>query len=133
MDGWISVYRQLQEHWIWESNEPFDKRSAWIDLLLMMNHKSAKVKMDNSFIKVERGQTITSLEKLAKRWKWSRHKVSDFLDRLEKDSMLVQIRDSKKTLVSIANYEKYQYSKNTSDMSEDTSRGGKRTCLGHKQ
>lgn len=83
MEGWISIHRQIQEHWIWKSKEPFDKRSAWIDLLLMVNHQKEKIEFDNTIIEVERGQRITSLEKLANRWNWSRHKVSNFLNRLE--------------------------------------------------
>ena len=119
MEGWISIHRQLQEHWIWKSKEPFDKRSAWIDLLLMVNHQKEKVEFDNGIIEVERGQRITSLEKLASRWKWSRHKVSNFLNGLEQDKMLVQVRDNKKTLISIENYDKYQFQKIEQDMSRD--------------
>lgn len=133
MEGWISIHRQIIEHWIWKSKEPFDKRSAWIDLLLMVNHQKEKIEFDNTIIEVERGQRITSLEKLASRWNWSRHKVSDFLNRLEQDKMLVQVRDNKKTLISIENYDKYQVQKNTSDMSEDTKKVRSRTGHGHKQ
>lgn len=123
MEGWISLHRQIQEHWIWKTKEPFDKRSAWIDLLLLVNHQSEKIEFDNKFIEVERGQRITSLEKLAIRWKWSRHKVSDFLNNLEQDGMLVQVRDKKKTLISIENYNKYQVQKENWDMSEDMRKG----------
>lgn len=119
MSGWISIYRQIQDHWIWRSKEPFDKRSAWIDLLLLVNHKDEEIEFDSGTIKVERGQRITSLEKLANRWKWSRHKVSDFLNRLEQEHMLTQVRDKKKTLISIENYDKYQIEKEITDMSED--------------
>ena len=119
MSGWISIYRQIQEHWIWKSKEPFDKRSAWIDLLLLVNHQKEEIEFDGAIIEVERGQRITSLEKLANRWKWSRHKVSDFLNRLEQEHMLVQVRDNKKTLISIENYSKYQIEKENADMSED--------------
>lgn len=108
MEGWIALYRQIRDSWIWKNNEPFDKRSAWIDLLLDVNHKNKKIPFENDFIEIERGQTLTSIKQLADRWKWSRHKVSDFLDRLEQDTMIVQVRDSRKTLVSIVNYEKYQ-------------------------
>jgi len=128
MDGWISVHRQITNHWIWNSKEPFDKRSAWIDLLLLVNHKKEKVKFDKEFIEVDRGQRITSLEKLAERWNWSRHKVSDFLNRLEQDGMLVQVRDKRKTLVSIENYDKYQVQNLDKDMSRDIFRDKKRTC-----
>ncbi len=133
MEGWISLHRQLQEHWLWKSKEPFDKRSAWIDLLLMVNHQKEKVEFDKGLIEVERGQRITSLEKLSKRWRWSRHKVSDYLNQLEQDGMLVQVRDNKKTLISIENYDKYQIQKETLDMSEDMQKVRSRTGKGHKQ
>ena len=85
MEGWISLYRQIVDNWIWKSNEPFDKRSAWIDLLLMVNHKTEKIEFNGRIIEIERGQRITSIEKLATRWKWSRHKVSNFLNQLESE------------------------------------------------
>ena len=133
MEGWISIYRQIQEHWLWKIKEPFDKRSAWIDLLLLANHQKEKVEFDKGTIEIERGQRITSLEKLSKRWKWSRHKVSDYLNQLEQDGMLVQIRDNKKTLISIENYSKYQVQEKSSDMSEDMLRVRSGTGKGHKQ
>lgn len=108
MEGWISLYRKIRDSWIWKSQEPFDKRSAWIDLLLTVNHKYEKIEFGGQIIEVERGQAITSIDKLAKRWRWSRHKVSDFLNRLEKEGMIIQIRDNKKTLISVENYNKYQ-------------------------
>lgn len=133
MEGWISIHRQLQEHWIWKNKESFDKRSAWIDLLLMVNHQRETIEFDGTKFEVERGQKITSLEKLASRWKWSRHKVSDYLNRLESDGMLVQVRDNKKTLISIENYDKYQNKKEMTDMSSDMKKIRRRTGMGHKQ
>lgn len=108
MEGWISIHRRIRENWIWKSSEPFDKRSAWTDLLLSANHKNNNIPFENDFIEIERGQFLTSLKQLANRWKWSRHKVSDFLNQLEQDNMIVQVRDTKKTLISIVNYDKYQ-------------------------
>lgn len=108
MEGWIRIYRQIKNSWIWKDKEPFDKRSAWIDLLLSVNHKSKIIPFENSFIEIERGQTLTSIKFLAERWKWSRHKVSDYLNQLEQDTMIVQVRDKRKTLISIVNYNKFQ-------------------------
>lgn len=122
MEGWISIHRQIKENWVWKNNEPFDKRSAWIDLILTVNHKSKKIPFENDFIEIERGQTLTSIKHLAERWKWSRHKVSDFLDQLEQDTMIVQVRDTRKTLVSIVNYDKYQVVLEKKDIVSDTSR-----------
>ena len=123
MDGWISLYRQIKESWIWKDKEPFDKRSAWIDLLLIVNYKDQKIPFENGFIEIEKGQTLTSIKQLAEKWKWSRHKVSDFLDRLEQDTMIVQVRDTRKTLISIVNYSKYQDVIKKKDILSDIVRG----------
>ena len=122
MEGWIKIYRQIRNHWIWKDKEPFDKRSAWIDLLLSVNHKSKKIPFENDFIEIERGQTLTSIKQLAERWSWSRHKVSDYLNQLEQDTMIVQVRDTRKTLVSIVNYSKYQPALEEKDILKDTLR-----------
>ena len=123
MDGWISLYRQIKESWIWKDKEPFDKRSAWIDLLLTVNYKNKKIPFENGFIEIEKGQTLTSIKQLSEKWKWSRHKVSDFLDRLEQNTMIVQVRDTRKTLISIVNYSKYQDVIEKKDILSDIVRG----------
>lgn len=122
MEGWISVHRQIRENWIWKSNEPFDKRSAWIDLLLTANHKTKKIPFENGFLEIERGQMLTSIKQLSEKWKWSRHKTSDFLDQLEQDTMIIQVRDTRKTLVSIVNYNNYQIVEEKKDIVSDTLR-----------
>lgn len=133
MEGWIRIYRQIRNSWIWKDKEPFDKRSAWIDLLLSVNHKSKKIPFENSFIEIERGQTLTSIKQLAERWGWSRHKVSNYLNLLEKDTMIVQVRDTRKILVSIVNYDNFQPILEKKDILSDTPRDILGTYLGHKQ
>jgi len=105
--GWISVYRNIQDCWIWKET-PFSKGQAWIDLLLLTNHEDKKILFDGELITVERGQRITSIRQLADRWGWSRDKVSNFLNLLESDGMLRQTRDKKRTHIVIENYSKYQ-------------------------
>ena len=75
-DGWIKLYRKIQVSDIWENGEAFDRRSAWIDLLLMAAYCD-KETMDGA---LKRGQIITSTRKLAERWKWSKTKITNFLD-----------------------------------------------------
>ena len=133
MEGWIKIYRQIKDNWIWKDKEPFDKRSAWIDLVLSVNHENRKIPFENGFIEIERGQILTSIKQLANKWKWSRHKVSDFLDQLERDTMILQVRDTRKTLVSIVNYNIYQMSDKKKDIVSDTLRDRLGTYLGHKQ
>jgi len=107
--GWIKLHRQIQDNDMWDSqDEPFDKRSAWIDLLLLANHRDKETVFGNQIITVKAGQKITSLVKLAERWNWSRDKVRRFLDTLERLGMLVRKSDNKKTLITIVNFCIYQ-------------------------
>lgn len=107
-EGWISIHRKIQQCEIWVSPQPFDYRSAWIDLLLLANHKDKQTVFDGSLITVKKGQRITSIRQLADRWHWSRTKVSKYLDILEQAEMIEQNRDRKKTVISIVNYSVYQ-------------------------
>ena len=107
--GWVSIHRSIYDNWIWNDKEQFDKRSAWIDLLLMVNHEDNKVLIDGELKIVKRGQRITSLNKLSKRWKWSRKKVTNFLQTLEEDDMIILKKEQGKyTTITIVNYSFYQ-------------------------
>ena len=86
--GWIKTYRKIQDCWIWLEKEPFDKRSAWIDLLLTANHSDVRIRFNGDFITVEKGQILTSIRTLAEKWRWSVDKVSRFLKLIESDGMI---------------------------------------------
>jgi DNA replication protein DnaD len=86
----------------------FSKAEAWIDLLLMMNHEDNKVLLGNQFILVKRGSRITSVKQLCKRWGWSNTKVASYLTLLESDEMIVKKSDTKKTLITVVNWDLYQ-------------------------
>lgn len=111
--GWIKLYRKLQDCWIWKEDEPFDKRSAWVDLLLTANHSDKKILFNGDFITVKKGQILTSVRKLAERWKWSTNRVYRFLKLLENDKMIIRKSDNDRTLLTIENYSVYQCSENT--------------------
>lgn len=105
--GFIKLYRKLQDHWLWQ-DKPFSKGQAWIDLILMANYKDGSVIFDNGKIEVKAGSFVTSLRKLADRWGWSISKVSRFLFLLENEKMLIQNRDTKKTVITLENYDVFQ-------------------------
>lgn len=107
-EGWIKTYRKLQECWLWKINEPFDKRSAWVDLLLSANHADKKIFFNGKLITIERGQVLTSIRKLSEKWMWSYDKTLRYLKLLESDGMLKKESDKSRTLVTIVNYEVYQ-------------------------
>ena len=105
--GWIKLHRQIQECPMWYS-ERFSKGQAWVDLLLLANHRNKKILFNGEMIIIERGQYLTSMVKLAEKWKWSRPTVVKFLNLLEKDQMITRSSDNTKTLITIENYSVYQ-------------------------
>lgn len=108
MQGWIKLHRKIQEHWLYQEKRKFSRFEAWIDLLMMVNHEDAKVVLGNELIEVKRGQRITSIRQLCDRWGWSNTKVTQFLKLLESDGMATVKSDSKKTVITIDNYDFYQ-------------------------
>ncbi len=116
--GWISIHRKLREHWLWQET-PFDKRSAWIDILMSANHCDNKVLLGKTLIDVSRGQFITSEVKLMKKWGWSKTKVRSFLDMLEKENMIIKTTDTKKTTLTVVNYSDYQDSETAKELQKN--------------
>ncbi|GAA0062754.1 DnaD domain-containing protein [Clostridium sp. CTA-1] len=109
--GWISLYRNIQEHWLWQ-DKPFSKGQAWIDLLLSANHKENKILLGNELILVEKGSFITSQAKLMECWGWGNTKVRNFLNLLKDDKMILYTGKNY-TKIKIINYEMYQKQSDT--------------------
>ena len=109
--GWIRIHRQITDCWVWDDDEPYTKAQAWIYLLMIVNHTAVKTYFDGDVITVNAGQRITSIRKLADKFRWSRSKVTHFLSLLEQDNMVKVESDTKKTLITVINYEKYQSDK----------------------
>ena len=106
--GWISLYRKLQDNWLYPKNRSFTQLEAWIDLLLNANHKDNEVNIGNEILPCKRGQSIRSQDTLSKRWNWSRCKVRGFLNLLTKSSMITLKTTTKTTIITISNYNEYQ-------------------------
>ena len=121
--GWIKLYRQLQDCWIWLDKEQFDKRSAWVDLLLTANHSDKKILFNGELITVKRGQILTSVRKLSAKWKWSVNKIYRFLKLLESDEMLQKESDKDRTLLTIVNYSIFQCFEYTNENSNGNTNG----------
>lgn len=121
-EGYISVHRCIFDNWIWK-DKPFSKGQAWIDLLLLAARQDGTMFYKGEVVKYKKGQVCRSISWLAERWGWSRHKVSDFLDLLEKDSMLHQSRTVKRTVITIENYSLYQNIRTAKRTDDDTTQG----------
>lgn len=105
--GWAAIHRSLLEHPLWTS-EPFTKGQAWVDLIMLANHKPTKIMIKNQVVNLERGQLAWSEVNLAKRWKWSRGKIRRFLKTLKTEQMTVQQTVQVTTIITICNYSSFQ-------------------------
>lgn len=105
-NGWVSINRSITDHWIWD--EPFSQGQAWVDLIILANHKESKIKVKGKLIDVCRGQLAWSEISLSNRWKWSRGKTRRFLELLEKDGMIHKKSGHLTTIITICNYCNFQ-------------------------
>ena len=108
VEGWISLYRKIQEHWIWTKRRKFSQFEAWISLLFKANFKDTKIMIGDNLVEVKRGSFITSEVKLAEEWKWDRSTVRKFLKTLEEQKMIQKNSTTRYTSISIENWELYQ-------------------------
>lgn len=118
MEGWVKIYREIKNNILWKE-KPFDKRSAWIDILLMANHTDNEFLLGLEIVKIKRGEFITSELKLMSQWGWSKTRVRNFLKFLEAEKMIIKKSDRKKTTISVVNYNKYQDRETTGRPQED--------------
>jgi len=126
--GYIKLFRRIQDDPLY-FGETFTKTHAFIDLLLLANHKEMYIVKRGIQIKIKRGQVGYGEEKLADRWKWSRGKVRRFLEYLVKDEKIVLMTVQKNIAVSrvieLVNYNIHQVNKTQTETEGSTENGRK--------
>ena len=116
--GYIKLYREIDNNDLWIL-EPFTRGQAWVDLLLLTNHKSGLIQVKNgSIVNIERGQCGYSMKALAERWKWSRKKVAGFIRFLKNAEMIQQKIVENHSVITISNYEMYQGEQQTEQQND---------------
>lgn len=111
--GWIKLYRDINENMLWTSDEPFDRRSAWIDLLLMVNHEPKTILVDGQKKTIGVGQRWLSVRTLSQKWNWSKGRVERFMKLLEEDEMITLEKHKNGTLLTIVKYGFFQFGRDT--------------------
>ena len=119
--GWIKLYRQLQHNPIWQSNEPFSRRDAWIDLLLLANHEERVIIVNGKKKVISEGQHWTSYRMLAERWHWSYEKVRRYFALLDELDMAHVTVTPNGSLVTLVNYSFFQGGRTANGKADDTS------------
>lgn len=109
-EGLISLYRKINESWLWDE-KPFDKRSAWIDLVIMSSEESSYKDLNGRIIYAKEGQVVTSSRRLSERWGWKKDSVIRFMSDLEAFGMIEKDSDKNRTIITILDYKKYNPSR----------------------
>ena len=128
--GWVLLYRQL-----WDDEdfpeEPFTERLAWIWLFSEACYEDKAVRFHNKAVHLKRGQLVTSLRILAKRFKWTKNKVDSYLANLEKFGKIIRHRqDRYQTIITVCKYGTYQDRQDTDGTSNQTQAGHRRDTGG---
>ena len=118
--GWIKLYRQLQQNPIWQSSEPFSRRDAWIDLLLLANHEERVIIVNGKKKVISEGQHWTSYRMLAERWHWSYEKVRRYFALLDELDMAHVTVTPSGSLVTLVNYSFFQGGRVTKRDTDDS-------------
>jgi len=102
------LWRKIQDDEIWLSPEPFNKRDAWIDLLLMTWAKDKDFIIGKKVVRLKAGQIFLSYRFLGTKWHWSKHKIGDYLSLLRDLKKIEFEARPEGTLITICNWEIYQ-------------------------
>jgi len=120
----IIVPRSIFERGVFGKDEPYSKREAFLDLVQMAAFEPADYFVSGYKYKVERGQLAASKSFLSNRWHWNIDKVRRYLQYLRREGMCDYQCDHQCnqpiTLISIANYDRYQGGATTNDTTDAT-------------
>ena len=108
MDGWFKVHRGWMDNPVFKDDK---ERLCWIWLLEKAAWQDTYHTVGESRHKVPRGSMFITHRMLSHRFSWSLTKVQSFLKRLENEDMIQYKIKTKKSHITICNYEKYQQTK----------------------
>lgn len=117
--GVFAVDRGVWEHPIF-ADEPFTEREAWLWMVSAAVWTAKRVRVGRATVDLQRGQLAFATRFLAERWKWAHSKVVRFLKRLETDTMVTTLATRETTLITICNYDQYQFGRNTNETQTGT-------------
>jgi uncharacterized membrane protein YcgQ (UPF0703/DUF1980 family) len=102
MEGWIKLYRKFSE---WEWFNISEMVHLFIYLLLNANHEDGKWRG----IEIKRGQILTGLNSLHENTGISIRTLRTCLDRLQNTKEIDKQTTNKYSIITICNYENYQF------------------------
>ena len=104
-EGFITLHRSVQKHWIWQEPEAL---KFWIALLMQANWEPKTTVFNKRLITVERGQVVFGRKVWSERLKISEMKLRRYLEMLKAEGMINQQITSRYSLITVLNYHEYQ-------------------------
>lgn len=104
------MQRDYASNMVFNSKEPWCEPRCWENLIELANFERSTFPYEKKYHTIQRGQVATVLSALAKRWRWKyRSQVRDFLKKLELHQMIEVDTSKNFTLITIVNYDRYQF------------------------
>ena len=119
MDGWITIYRKIQEKSWYKDSEYVH---VWLHLILNANYTNKKIWINSKEVEVKRGQLLTSRKSISDKTGVQQSKIYRVLKRLENEQQIKQQKTNKYTIITIVNYELYQKSEQQNERKVNTNR-----------
>jgi len=110
-EGYIPLFRRFLDSELWLEKRKFSRAEAWIDLLFMARYGEEPIEIIDrgEHIQINKGEILTSIKTLAKRWSRSETWVRALLEHLEsKGSIKKHTKKNRRTIISIVNSTYYQ-------------------------
>jgi len=121
ISGYISLYRSIRDHWLWEDRI---RATWWLDILMTANYKPSPVLIDGKLIPCGQGQCVRSYYSWARMWNTNYSRARRFIKLLERERMIsVENMGNRAVRITILRYNMYQSASNRlSDIKPDSYR-----------
>jgi len=112
MDSWIKLFRKFRE---WEWYDDVNTKAVFLDFILNASYEDKKWKGFD----IKKGQLVIGRKELSKRLGISEQSIRTSITRLKSTNEITIKSTNKFSIISVVNYEKYQY-QNTQSTNEIT-------------
>jgi hypothetical protein len=135
-DGWFRLFRGSFFHSDFKA-EKFTQREAWlwsVEAAAFVPHMQP---FNGTHYKVERGEFVTSLDDLARKFGWGQKRVRNFIDRMVECGRWAKrgafASPTASTVIIIRNYEEMQFPIDGWEPASDTAKGKARAKQGQSK
>lgn len=119
--GWLKSHRKMQFNELYQE-KPFDRWHAWEHLLINAEHTERDVETKKGTVHLVPGQVLLGERDFAYEVGWTREKVRAFIATIKRTKMVTIERTTKGTILTIVNWDKYQYEHTNEDTNEHTAK-----------